>query len=223
MKLRILDKTNVGTRYSCLYKRTKLHLISRMKTNKQLAIIFCLLGAGFSGTGQIVNYKCYIKTDCTNSISPFKEYILSKNGKFYHPDQTFICSLPDTGSYTFTLTSEANVFISVGEIKVSSYSVANKIDTFNTNDLTQFLVFHSTNSKANKYDNWQYCGKTANGFIVDSTNAGRSEGTFKNGRAIGAIKTYNRRGELIFIEYYNKKGKSLRNERLPAFYKSDNR
>lgn len=194
-----------------------------MKTKKQLVIFFCLFGAVFSGAGQLVQYRCYVKTDCTNSIFSFKEYILSKNGKFYRPDQTFICSLPDTGTYTFTLTSEANVSISIEEIKVSSYTIGNNIDTFNTNDLIQFLVFHSTNSRVNKYDNWQYCGTIANGFIVDSTNTGRSEGTFKNGRAIGAVKTYNPKGELIFIEYYNKKGKLLRNERLPAFYKSDKR
>ncbi|MBK7308863.1 MAG: hypothetical protein IPI88_18860, partial [Chitinophagaceae bacterium] len=121
--------------------------------------------------------------------------------------------------YFLTVTSESRISFSTGLLPIKIDKPQLKVDTLETVDLYEIIILESKDQSANKYQHWQVCGQSANGKFVDYTISGRTEGKFKNGRAIETIKSYNKSGQLTFISYYNRNGKHLKDVRTEAFYR----
>jgi hypothetical protein len=168
---------------------------------------------------QILQFKCMVKSDCSDTLILLKNYILKKDTAFYKPGENAICTIPEPGTYYLTPTSESSISFSIEPVPIKIDKLQLTVDTLEGIDLYEIIILESKEPNANKYQYWKICGQPANGIFIDNTITGRTEGKFKNGRAIETIKSYNKSGELTFIAYYRKDGKHLKDVRTEAFYR----
>lgn len=170
-------------------------------------LFFCCIS--YSVVGQqcsVIEYRCFIKKDCSDSIIPYRNYSLAKkepsrqnqvfgsclDHQLISPDKNFVCLLPDTGVYNLVIyEDEGPFFLLTKTIFFNSSSPV--FDTLQTCDLGRF----STVYNPAKRDPYLYCGKVANGHIVDCTMDGWTEGNFKDGFPISPIKYFNKQHKLI--------------------------
>lgn len=171
-----------------------------------------LAGSFLFSNAQQVQYKCYLKTDCSDSLIPYKYFCLIKSiDSAYYPDKNFICTLPDTGIYSFSpleFNDQVDIFYFLLYKKIDFNKPVVLIDTVESVDLGRF----STKFDSTKFDPWLFCGKLADGNILDKTMNGWREGVFKKGRPVSPIKFYKTNGELEKIFYFNEQGEYTSDE-----------
>jgi hypothetical protein len=174
-----------------------------------IVLIFC--STGFS---QNIKLTCYLTTSCKKDTIVLEDYKLSKkNYHYYSLNSGAIASLPDTGIYTLTSyqisTEGDSTMIHVG-FGLNIFFVKQK-------DISDVVILdYNINTPSPSWSGWMCCKTKCEGYKVDYYNNGnkRIEGQFKRGKPTGELKFYNEKGQLKFIEYYDKRGKKIKNEQL---------
>jgi hypothetical protein len=168
----------------------------------------------FSDAQEAFQFKCFLKSSCTNNIVELKEYTLRKQGFFFsslNGGSTAI--LPDTGCYVL----ESSIIATEGDSLVIYIGIGINIDTVKKKDLVDVVFIDSKPLKGmSQGGGWLYCNKPCSGYTIDYYNNGKKmvEGKFKKGKPVGNLKFYNANGKLTYIEYYNKRGKKIRSEQV---------
>jgi hypothetical protein len=170
-------------------------------------LIYCLTFFVAAGQNRVpTQYKCFIKKDCSDSVVPYRNYAIIKKGQsidsLIEPNKNFVCLLPDTGTYGIIVFEEKGFFFIMPK-QLFFTSAKGIIDTLETCDLGQF----STTYDSTKYDSFLFCGKIANGHIIDNTMDGWREGDFKNGIPL-SLKFFSKEGKLTRSFCFDQNGYS---------------
>lgn len=165
---------------------------------------------------QEIHFKCYLKSICSEDITELKEYTLNKQGFFFSSlNNGSTATLPDTGYYVL----KSSMIATEGDSLVIYIGTGINIDTVKKRDLIDVVFIDSKPLKGmSQGGGWLYCNKPCEGYKVDYYNNGKKmmEGKFKKGKPVGDLKFYNEKGKLKYIEYYNKRGKKIRGERIKS-------
>ena len=173
-------------------------------------LIYCLTSFVATGQNKVpIQYKCFIKKDCSDSVILYRNYSIGKKDQsidsLIKPNENFICSLPDTGTYGLIIYEEKGFFFILPKLLFVT-TTKGIVDTLETCDLGQF----STTYDSTKYDPFLFCGKLANGHVIDNTMTGWREGDFKNGVPVSPLKFFSKEGNLIRIICYDENGYSIK-------------
>lgn len=166
---------------------------------KMYIVIFCFLLSGTLNARE-VKYKLYLKDNCKSTIEQVMYYVLKIGDEVYYPNEASgILELPDTGRYELYIVERLEPI----EIIIDDYKL--KIDTISTPTIN----FKIETTSQPKLSGFYCCDTLCNGDYIDYYLNGniRIEGKFKQGRAIGVVKYYNRKGGLIEGKVYNRHGK----------------
>lgn len=177
--------------------------------NKVILIAVLLFCFQKSSIGQKIQFKCYVKSSCKDTVELLQEYSLKGNDTTYYSTNG-ICWIEDLGDYVF-YSEQITIGVQPIIFKFTSFQ-SQILDTIQKPVLYSILVTKKgTNFKTG---DWVYCGMIANGFKCDYYINGqkRIEGKFKRGKPIGELKFYSKEGKLEYTEYYNKKGKKIKSE-----------
>jgi hypothetical protein len=156
---------------------------------------------------QEIKYRCYLKSQCNADIKELKIYQLNKGSfNYFSENRGSIAILSDTGMYVLK-SSELAI---EGDSMLVHIGYGINIDTVKQRDIIDVVFIDSKPLKGmSQGGGWLCCGKPCNGYKADYYNNGQKliEGKFKNGKPVGELKFYNQRGQLKYIEYYNKRGR----------------
>lgn len=175
-----------------------------MKEKRILLIAFLLSIVNITLKSQIIELRLYIKDSCTNSVQALNYYEIEKDTFYYFSSGNNFVFLPDTGLYKLN-----SQYIS-GEIELKINNKKIFIDTLKKIDVYEVI----TVDQHPFFKGWLCCNKKCNGYRVGYYCNGnkRIEGTFKRGQPIGELKYYNEDGTLLYIAYYNKRGKYIKRQ-----------
>jgi hypothetical protein len=110
--------------------------------------------------------------------------------------------LNDTGYYKLILAEVENNTI----IHIDKFGIIK--DTLKKVD----IYYGFTIDKKPSFKGWFCCDQKCNGSKIDYYNNGnkRIEGSFKNGKAVGDLRYYDKSGKLERIEKYNNNGELIK-------------
>ena len=181
---------------------------------KLISISLILVTLSTFGICQSIRLKCYLINKCDNKVRPLKYYHLYK-GTFLYSSMINgeEAILPDTGAYTLKSDSLATD----GDSTIINIKPGLNADTILQKNIYQVYIMPEDHYAKNGHIwyGWVYCGiKKCEGYQVDYYMNGQKmlAGNFKKGQVIGTLKYFNDRGDLTFVEYYDKRSKFIRSE-----------
>lgn len=201
--------------------------INSYKINIILVVLILIFQSQSRALSQnAVRFTCYEKSPCLSKPVLIKDYSLSNSDTLIHSNDSGVCYIPKLGTYHW------HSFVIQPDIKFPDITFTffgNVVDTIEDYTLGYIAVvchYNSTKKSIRKskragalqVGDWVYCGRKADGLKTDYYVNGnkRVEGKFKNGKPIGEVKYYDTTGKLNYIEYYTKRGKEIKAERIKA-------
>ena len=181
---------------------------------KKLVTAFFLFSFSFCVNGQQLQFKCYLKSSCTDTLKILKNYDLVK-GKFLYSSMNSgeVATLRDTGFYVL----KSYELAADGDSLLVHISKGLNTDTLKQKDVYEVIQkSYNKGAEEKAWAGWVCCGKRCAGVIVDYYANGkkRLEGNFKNGHPIGEFKFYHPDGTPKYFEYYSSTGKLIKSKRF---------
>ena len=157
---------------------------------------------------QEIQFKCYLKSNCNNSIILLDNFSIKKNEFIYYSlNNGPIANLPDTGTYILKSPKipEDSVLVSIDTRGLN-------IDTLKQKDVFQIVFIDTKPSKDLKNGDWVCCNKKCEGYKIEYYTNGNKyfEGRFKNGKPTGIFRYYSLIGKLKLIVQYDKNGEIIK-------------
>ena len=175
-----------------------------MKKSFYVVVLFLLSSISY---GQEITLELYGRCFSTNSIIEIDFYTLRKDSLKIQvfPFDSGLVVLPEMGTYTAS-TSYTN---HNEEVTVTVKNKGLNRDTITVNSIQEMLLICDT-CEIEPY--WYCCGEKCDGYLIDYYSNGnkRIEGLFKNGKAVGVLKSFLPTGMIYAIWFHDKKGNDIR-------------